>query len=286
MARAVELTDGYVANSAVYIDGTWPVLPKGGAAIVSFPQAHALTSANASLLVGGMSVGATPSGFNLTLDTSPGPISLGSIPPPAGNSGVGGFPFAGDFAVSLNPGTAVIRTTVRVSSAVQIAGNPIQAPVTLTATPFAINAPDGLTIGPYNVDFGLLALHGFVIRYSKASNTWSGQASACIFTDECIDMQPPDGGLVFQTGTSSRRPRASTTATRASPSLLACSSRTSAPGSASTRRGCSAHARIGVGEFVKVDGRMVVAAPSSAAPYYLPATRPAMRSQPATARHR
>ncbi len=269
MARAVELTDGYVANSAVYIDGTWPVLPKGGAAIVSFPQAHALTSANASLLVGGMSVGATPSGFNLTLDTSPGPISLGSIPPPAGNSGVGGFPFAGDFAVSLNPGTAVIRTTVRVSSAVQIAGNPIQAPVTLTATPFAINAPDGLTIGPYNVDFGLLALHGFVIRYSKASNTWSGQASACIFTDECIDMQPPDGGLVFQNGNLIKAAASFDYGDPGKPLAPGVFLENIGAGFGFNPTRLFGHARIGVGEFVKVDGRMVVAAPSSAAPYYL-----------------
>ena len=268
MRRAVELTDGYVASGTVLLDGTWPVVPHGGASIVSYPQAEALTSSNASLTVGGIGVGATSSGFNLHLSTSPGAISLGAIPPPPGNRGIGGFPFVGDFTVSLQKTFATIKTTLRLSSDITSHGVPLQVPVTLGASPTAITVPPGLAVGPYDVDFGILPLRRFVARYQPASDNWTAQGSACIL-EQCIDLVPPFGQIEFEGG---RLVRASATHNFDPPGKLL------APGVFLENVGAGlglnpsrlfGHGRIGIGQFTKVDGRIVYAAPSAAAPYFL-----------------
>jgi hypothetical protein len=268
MRRAVELTDGYVASGTVLLDGTWPVVPSGGASIVAYLQADALTSSNASLTVGGIGVGGTSSGFNLHLDTSPGPISLGSIPPPPGNHGIGGFPFAGDFTVSLQKTFATIRTTIRLGDDITFHGVPIQAPVTLTASPSAISVPPGLSVGPYNADFGVLPLQRFIASYQPATDSWVAQASACLL-DQCIDLIPPGGEIDFAGG---KLVRASATHTYDPPG------KPLAPGVFLENIGAGfgldpsrlfGHGRIGIGQFVKVDGHIVYAAPSTAAPYFL-----------------
>ena len=53
VARAVELSDGYVATGSMLINSTWPVVPSGGAKIVSFPQAKLLSSSKAAFRIGG-----------------------------------------------------------------------------------------------------------------------------------------------------------------------------------------------------------------------------------------
>ena len=268
MRRAVELTDGYVGSGTVLLDGTWPIVPRGGASIVSYPQAEALTSSNASLTVGGIGVGATSSGFNLHLDTSPGSISLGAIPPPPGNRGIGGFPFVGDFTVSLQKTFATIKTTLRLSTDITYHGVPLQVPVTLGASPSAISIPPGLSVGPYDVEFGLLPLQRFIARYQPASDSWVAQASVCLL-QQCIDLVPPGGEIDFVGG---KLVRASATHTYDPPGKPV------APGVFLENVGAGfglnpsrlfGHGRIGIGQFIKVDGRIVYAAPSAAAPYFL-----------------
>ena len=80
MRRAVQLTDGYVARGRVVINGVWTVEPSGSARVVSYPQAKALTSSNASIRVAGRPMGPAGPTFNLRLDPSSRVIELGRAP--------------------------------------------------------------------------------------------------------------------------------------------------------------------------------------------------------------
>jgi hypothetical protein len=269
MRRAVQLTDGYVGTGTAVIDGLWPVVPAGGAKLVLLSQAEAMVSANAGVRVAGQLLGPAGSGFNLHLDASPGFISLGAVRRPAGLSGLGGFAYSGDFDVALGPAFAQIQTNVKLPSFITRNGVNIVPRIQVYASPDAIVGADGLTIGPMNVDFGVIPVRGLKVSYRGAGDQWEGSGSACVFGIGCLDFVQPLGGLRFANG---QLVYAKAAVDFGSPG------RPLAPGVFLENAGLGfgldpsrlfGSARISVGSFVKLDGHEVFAFPSAAAPYRL-----------------
>ncbi len=271
MNRAVQLLDGFVASGPVTIDGVWPVVPSGGAQVVAYPQAEALTSSNAAIRVAGQLVRPAGSGFNLRLP-SVGSIDLGSVPRPASLRYLGGLAYAGNFDVDLNrSGVAEIETNLRFPGFVTRHGVSVQPRLRLFATADRIIGESVPTLGPFDVvDFGPVPMTGLKVQYDPASDEWRGGANACIFGVGCLEFQPPVGGLRF--GGAGELVYAKTSLTFGSPG------RPIAPGVFLENAGFGfglnpsrlfGSARIGIGSFIKLDGREVFAFPSAAAPYLL-----------------
>ncbi|HVE67374.1 MAG TPA: hypothetical protein VNB64_02210 [Solirubrobacteraceae bacterium] len=200
MRKAVELSDGYVTRSPVSLEGDWPLVPRGGASILAFPQASALSSSNAGLKVGGYQFG-QPGGFVLDIDPRRQGVSLPALPRPPSLRDLGGFPLVGDFDVKLVGSEAHISSTLKLPSFLKKAGVDVQAGVRLRATPDRLIIDD-MTIGPINVDVGALAVKEFRIAYRRegADELWHGQGKACVISGICLDMVPPNGQVKIRNG--------------------------------------------------------------------------------------
>ena len=193
VSRAVEVLDGYVISGTTTINGLWPVVPAGGASIVAFPQASALTSSNAAVRVAGSLVKPAGSGFSLRLGGGAGPIDLGIVPRPASFPQLGRFPYAGDFSVELGGGSAKVVTSLKLPDFVERNGVNVQPRVGLFASPNALLQVDGKTLGPMDVSFGLIGLDDLTVAYNAASDEWIGGMSACLFGAGCLDFKSPVG---------------------------------------------------------------------------------------------
>lgn len=271
MDRAVQLLDGYVTTGTLTLDGLWPVVPSGGARIVSFPQAEALTSSNAAFRLAGQALKPAGGGFNLRLTSSASPIDLGSVPRPAGLKDLGGLAYAGDFDVTLGGGFATIETNLRFPGFVSRNGIAVQPRVRIYASPDRILTENLATLGPYDrVDFGPVPMIGLKLSYDAGAGEWAGGADACLYGPGCLEFQPPLGGLRF--GGDGELVYAKTAVDYGDPG------RPLAPGIFLENAGVGfglnptrifGSARLNLGTFVKVDGREVFAFPSSAAPYVL-----------------
>ena len=136
MERAIELLDGYAATGTVLINGLWPVVPAGGASVMAFPQASALTSSNASVRVAGPAVEAPrqrlqPEGWVVGRGDRPRPASRGRRRFPQ----LGRFPYTGDFDVSLGGGYATIETNIKMPDFVERNGINVQPRIQIYASP-------------------------------------------------------------------------------------------------------------------------------------------------------
>jgi hypothetical protein len=271
MGRAIELMDGYAASGTVLINGRWPVTPAGGAGVMAFPQASALTSSNASVRVAGAALRPAGGGFNLRVGSAAGPIDLGAIPRPASFPQLGRFPYVGDFDVSLGGGGyATVQTGIKMPDFVQRNGINVQPRIQIYASPDGLSSVDGLRMGPMDVSFGPVGLAGLTVHYDQASDQWIGGMSACLFGAGCLDFKDPVGsirlqgnelvyaktGLVFD---DPGKPLA--------PPAVYLNHANLGFGLNPSR--VFGQAGISAGGFVKVDGYEVFAAPSSASPYLL-----------------
>ena len=269
MSRAVELLDGFVFDRTLAIDGLWPVTPGPGARLVAYPQAQALASSNASIRVAGQALRPRGTGFLLPVGSGAGDIELGSVSAPSGFPRLGGFPYAGDLDVALGRAFASIDTRIKLPDFATRNGIGLTPRASLRATPDRLIDADGLTYGPADVSFGPIPLRGFVVRYNAADDRWDGGMSACVFGAGCVDFQAPAGGIRLK---GNELVYAKAGVDYGSPG------RPLAPGIFLESGGFGfglnpsrllASARLGFGTFVKVDGREVLAWPSTSAPYRL-----------------
>jgi hypothetical protein len=199
MSTAIQRLDGYVGLGPTLLKGNWPVVPQGGADIMSFPGLGALTSSNASLDLGGLKFGDSPSGFSLDVDPHLPDISLGSLTPPS-LPDISGFPLIGDWTnVKLGDGLAKFKATLALPSFLSIGGVQLQASVDLSATLDHLNF-DNITIGPIDVDLGGLTISNFQISYNRSTDTWVGSGTVCLLGGACLDMTPPAGEIKIQGG--------------------------------------------------------------------------------------
>ena len=199
MRTAVELSDGYLARARVVIPGGWPVVPAGGASLVSFPQAEALVSSNAAVQAGGLSLKPPGSGFNLKLDPSTSTVKLGSVVRPPQLPSIGGFRLVGDFKVDLFGGEARIDASLKLPPWIKRAGVDVQSQIKMRATPDELII-DELRVGPINAQLGGLNVAGFQVVYRRAEDEWQGQGRACVIGSACLDMVPPNGQVRIKNG--------------------------------------------------------------------------------------
>lgn len=266
MRRAVELTEGYVSTGPLELNSGWTVTPPGGGRVLTFPQAKAVVSPDAGIRVGGTLIRTAGGGFNLPLDPKTLTIELGTVPRPAALSEVGDFALVGDIDVTLFPTTAALEATMRLPSFVSRNGNAIQVPVKLRATPGSRIA-EPVTYGPKNVRFGILPVDDFKITYDPGADEWRGSGSACPFDVTCFDLVQPRGGIRIKNGSLAS---ALANVDYGSPGKIL------SPGVFLENIGVGfgldpsrllGNARLGVGQLLKIDGRIVLVYPSGATPY-------------------
>lgn len=270
MDRAVQLTDGYLSGGGtVTLDGRWPVTPAGGARLVAYPQAQALTSSNASVRVAGQPVKPSGGGFNLPLPSGGTDIDLGAVPRPAGLRDIGGFPYTGTFTVVLGRARATIETNLRFPGFVTRSGVAVQPRVRLFADQDRL-FPDSIpAIGPAGVDFGPIPVRNFKVAYDAATNEWAGGGVACVFETNCLSFEAPAGALRFGGGELTLARTSLDFGDPGQPLAPGVFLERASMGFGLNPARIFGGARIGVGSFVKLDGREVFAFPSAAAPYQL-----------------
>ncbi len=268
----LSLSDVFISRCEVKVNGV-SITPSGGAAVVIFPQIHAIASSNAAMSIAG------PGGTGLkldnprrfVLDTLPrgGAIPFGSFPAIPGRDLVRGFAALGNVDVKAVAGGAEITAVLRAPAWLRFAAGDAHLTTTMRAT-----TDDGLVLDSMHAHadqlfVGPLQIKDFDIRYARGGDTWTGQGEVCIPSGPCIGMTPKTAGgvriahgeLEFIGASLPFRPPV-----------------TLFPGLDMDRIGFGfgldptrllASTELRALRLVKIDGRLVVAFPSAAAPYAL-----------------
>jgi hypothetical protein len=267
MQKATQLTNGYVAQGRALINDQFPVIPKGGADVLSLPEAKSLISAKAELPVGSATFD-PKNGFNLKVDPKKVDIPLGKLPHPPKLPSLGGLEIVGDWNVDLTKQEATITASLKLPQEVTKAGIRFDNEIKLRATPDRVIV-DNARIGPIDVDIGALQVRAFKISYDRAADEWNGQAMACALVKACIDMSPPDGHITISHG----RVTFAGASVRFPPPGIELF-----PGIDLTKIGFGmgfdptrliGSGRISAVQIVAVDGKMVLAFPSGRTPFVL-----------------
>jgi hypothetical protein len=198
MQKATQLTDGYVAQGKALLNDTFPVTPQQASQLVNIPQAKALVAARAELPVGSATFD-PKNGFNLKIDPKKVKIPLGPLPKPPKLPSLGGLEIVGSWDVDLDKRQAKIKASLKLPAAITKAGIQFNNSIELTATPDRVIV-DRASIGPIDVDIGALNVKAFKISYDRALDEWDGQAQACAIVAVCISMAPPDGHITLSHG--------------------------------------------------------------------------------------
>ena len=268
----VNLPDVYITYGAVKVNGL-TLDPGAGAAIVIAPQLNAIVSSNAGMAVGGLALNGARS-FDLNLNPSGGQIPLGSFTRAAGGlADIAGFALGGNVRVALDDSGGTFGLTIRVHLALpdwlQVGGVSVQGDVTLRATNADGLVVDNLRIGPIDAEIAGLGIDGLQLDYARATQEWAGQGRACIVDGACLDMIPPNGGVVIRNGA---LVRVGASLDFPSPGLELFA------GVALNRIGFGvgldptrllANADITAEGILEIDGHLVLAFPSSATPFIL-----------------
>ena len=268
---ALRFTDAFTIRGAATVNGA-TLRPEGSATIVIFPQINAVVSANARLSLGDLKLAARA---NFKLDTRfvGGRLPLGSFPRLPGLPSLGAFNMVGDVDVSLAPADGVIPSealvTVRLKlpSFLKVGGVDFQGEVKMRANAREGLIVDNLTIGPINAKLGALDVTAFQLAYTRAGAEWRGQGKACVVKTACLDMVPPNGGVVVRNG---ELAFAGATLGFPPPGIILY------PGVALDRIGFSmglnptrfgGNARINLAQVLAIDGRLLLAFPSESTPF-------------------
>jgi Concanavalin A-like lectin/glucanases superfamily len=274
LESAVGHSDAYVAQGDVTINGV-RLEPERGAAVIVFPQLEAIASSDAALRVGSLAL-ANRRSFVINTRPKAGGIDLGSFPRlPSGLKAVGKLSFVGDVDVKLLPadgvipGGARITAKLRLPDFLKVGGVSAQGRVELRATTTEGLILDRLTIGPLKGDIGALSVKDVRFDYTAGNaDEWRGQGKACIASGLCLDMIPPNGGLVIRGG---RLGRAGASLVFPQPGIQLFP-----PSVALERIGFgvgldptrfTGNARITVLKILAIDGRLVFAFPSERTPF-------------------
>ncbi len=267
MSAAFKLSDGYATADTALLNDRFPVDPGTGSSLVVLPQADALIARKASLPVAGTDF-APKGGFNLKLDPRKEDIPLGVVPKPANLPKPGGLPITGDWNVNLQRSNARVRAKVALPSVITRGGLPVNVDVELRATPDRVIV-DRASLGPLDADVGALSVKGFRIAYDGAQDQWDGQGKACLVGKVCLDMAPPNGHVTLKGG---RLAFAGATLQFPGPGIplfpaVNMNRIGFGIGTGPTRM----FGNVGVTavEVVQIDGRVVIAFPTSQTPFVL-----------------
>jgi hypothetical protein len=268
----VQLPDVYITYGKLKVNGL-TLDPGPGAAIVIAPQLNAIVSSDAGMSVGAVALNAARS-FDMNLDPSAGQIPLGSFARAAGGlADIAGFALGGNVRIALDDTGGTFGLTIRVHLALpdwlQVGGVSVQGDVTLRATNDDGLVIDNLRIGPIDAEVAGLGIQALQLDYARANQEWAGQGKACIIDGACLDMIPPNGGVVIRDG-GLVRAEASLDFPPPGIELFA--------GVALNRIGFGigldptrllANANITAEGVLEIDGHLVLAFPSAAAPFIL-----------------
>jgi len=268
----VNLPDVYITYGKLKVNGL-TLNPGAGAAIVIAPQMNAIVSSDAGMSVGTLALNAARS-FDMNLNPSAGQIPLGSFARAAGGlADIAGFALGGNVKVALDDSGGTFGLTIRVHLALpdwlQVGGVSVQGDVTLRATNDEGLVIDNLRIGPIDAEIAGLGIDSLQLDYARANQEWAGQGRACIIDGACLDMIPPNGGVVIRNG-SLVRVGASLDFPPPGIELFA--------GVALNRIGFGvgldptrllANAKLTAEGILVIDGHLVLAFPSAASPFIL-----------------
>ncbi len=197
------LSDVYVSTGVVKVNGI-TLTPGDGASIVVAPQLDAMASSDTRMSVGDIDLKNDRS-FLLDLQPRGGHIPLGSFARTSGGLGaIGGFALGGDVNVTLDDSGGTFGATIAVHlmlpSFLEVGGVSAQGDVKLRATNADGLILDNLRIGPIDAEVAGLGIDGLQLDYTRANHEWAGQGRACIVDGACLDMIPPNGGIVIRNG--------------------------------------------------------------------------------------
>ncbi len=267
--RVTELVDGYAISGVATVNGRWPVSPASGASLVAYPEAGVLTSSNAFVRVAGQPLRSYFPGFKLQLTTKSGVADLGLAERPASFPQLGGFQFTGDFSVALGTTNATIQTELKLPDFARRNGVNVYQPVKIPATADALSGTSAPTIGPMDINFGLISVKDLTATFDPGSNQWVGGMRACLLGPGCLNFRPPQGAIRLQ---NDQLVYARTGESFGNPGLAL------SPGVFLESIGAGfglnpsrifGGGRISLGSIVKLDGNEVFAFPSAQAPYRL-----------------
>ena len=267
MEAATKLTDSYVSEGKALLNDKFPVTPSQASSLVSMPQADTLFSANADLPVGGASY-SPKNGFNLKLDPNKATIPLGKLPKPPKLPSLAGLEIVGDWDVNLDKQEAKIKASVKLPPSITKAGVQISNRVNLTATPDRVIV-DEVRVGPVDVDIKALKVDKFQIQYKREPNQWDGQGKACLIGTACLDMIPPNGGVTIKNGDLERAGASLIFPQPGLPLWTGVNLERVGFGLGLRPTRVFGNARVGVAQFIKLDGRIFVALPTSAEPFVM-----------------
>ncbi len=277
----LRLSDAYTAIGPVVVNGM--TIDAGLDGMVIFPQVHLIAATNARLSIGAVKL-ANPVSGPFQIDTTPrfGRIPLGTFHSLPSADLVPGFGVVGDVSVTAvppsggEPAGTVITTQLQLPSWLSVAGVSADATVDLRATTDAGLMLDSMQTRVRDLNIGPVLIRNFEIKYTRAASNglpgdrWEGQGVACLpFGSPCIDLAPPHGGVRIVGG----QLDFIGASTQFNPPI------TLFPGIDLSQIGFAfglnptrflvTTAKVIASDILSIDGRMVVAFPSPAAPYTL-----------------
>jgi hypothetical protein len=209
----LDFTNAFISADTVMINGV-KVEPRGKAAVVVFPQVKRIASSDAAISVGGIKLDHEPAfSWNTALSgtNAAGRIPLGGFKRlPGSIEKLAGFPLTGDVGVVLTPGPggtpagAELTATLKLPSILSLAGVSTQETVKIALTSEGKLVVDRLRIGPIDVEIGPVGLQKLQIDYVGATNKWRGMGELCLAI-ACLEAlevpgEAPAGGIVISDG--------------------------------------------------------------------------------------
>ncbi|MGI8594706.1 MAG: Ig-like domain-containing protein, partial [Solirubrobacteraceae bacterium] len=181
-ATALSLSDSYVANGSVFVNGV-EVDPRGGARIVVYSQVNKIVSPDAAMSVGDIDL-KLPSEDYFSLDTKPasgGKIPVGDFPrlPTSTLKGLAGFPLTGGVGVVLEPDSgATITLDFKLPEVFSLlGGDPPTAKAVVRATNERGLILDSLSISLPQANLGALRLKKLKFDYLRQDPSCGGRSS-------------------------------------------------------------------------------------------------------------
>jgi hypothetical protein len=202
IADGLSITPGYISQGDVLVNGV-KLHPSSDAAVVVYPSANLITSSNARLEAGHLTLANRP---NFQIDASHaanGVIPLGTfgrLEDP--KDGIGGFGLDGDVPVDLLPGTptspgqGLIKPNVVLPDWLTAVGKVFPVKVDVRVVNGA-PALQGLHVGPVSGDIGAVGVKDFRIDYDEPTEEWRGQGALCALGTCRLTMDPAHGGGII-----------------------------------------------------------------------------------------
>ena len=203
--------DAYITKKRVGINGL-SLGPSDGAAVIVFPQIARVGGSNVDFAIpgGGQSIGLdAPRDLLLKTTIENGEIALGRFNRGAGAlTKLGRFPLAGDVDIKLTrpngptaPAEALIHAKLKLPEWLKLGGVSAEGDVRMRALNPGGLVLDGFRIGPVNgLTVGPLRAEELQLSYARAGDEWRGQGKVCVPGGGCLEMLPPTGGVVISRG--------------------------------------------------------------------------------------